>query len=98
MFSKSNVKNKSDIEVVAVRVCKTFSALKMIFVYFDQALNFMAAGGGLPTFPPARPLSHANGSAHLASPLTGLTGAARPTSTPATPTNAFAGRPTQEKH
>lgn len=55
----------------------------------------MAAGGGLPAFPPGHPLAHPNGSSHLApSPLTGLTGAGRPTSTPTTPTNAFAGKST----
>ena len=55
----------------------------------------MAAGGGLPSFPPGHPLAHPNGSQHLApSSMAGLTGpgGARPTSTPTTPTNAFAGR------
>ena len=55
-----------------------------------QALNFMAAGGGLPAFPPGHPLAHPNGSAHMPAGLTGSAG--RPTSTPTTPTNAFAGR------
>ncbi len=55
----------------------------------------MAAGGGLPAFPPGHPLAHPNGSPHLTpSSLSGLTGpgGARPTSTPTTPSNAFAGR------